>query len=242
MVSNTISQRSEERFTELSLAVADGIRAQLGPKSQKDLATAIGKSPSTISRHLSGEVNLTLKTIVTYEDALSAQVVDVSDVVRPKKRRRRSTSASRPRRSLEHIDPVTRRLQDLLTDMSARMGQLLAQKGEMSQEDLAARMGKDPGYVSRVMGGGVNLTLRTIAAFEIALGERILSVPDSDVSTDTENDSETGEARISTFDMRSGESNDRVYVRIYPQVPFGGKAYAWTPEDAPTADEELIAA
>ena len=46
----------------------------------------------------------------------------------------------------------------------------------MSQQALAERLQKHPSYVSRVLGGGVNLTLKTIVQFEDALGVCILQV------------------------------------------------------------------
>jgi transcriptional regulator with XRE-family HTH domain len=39
----------------------------------------------------------------------------------------------------------------------------------LSRADLAARMGVSPGRVSQILGGGENLTLRTLAALSCAL-------------------------------------------------------------------------
>ena len=42
----------------------------------------------------------------------------------------------------------------------------------ISRADLAARMGVSPGRVSQILGGGENLTLRTLAAMATALDAR----------------------------------------------------------------------
>jgi transcriptional regulator with XRE-family HTH domain len=43
---------------------------------------------------------------------------------------------------------------------------------EITRADLAARMGVSPGRVSQILGGGENLTLRTLAALSAALDAR----------------------------------------------------------------------
>ena len=43
---------------------------------------------------------------------------------------------------------------------------------ELTRADLAARMGVSPGRVSQILGGGENLTLRTLAALSTALDAR----------------------------------------------------------------------
>jgi transcriptional regulator with XRE-family HTH domain len=45
-------------------------------------------------------------------------------------------------------------------------------EGGISRADLAARMGVSPGRVSQILGGGENLTLRTLAAMATALDAR----------------------------------------------------------------------
>jgi transcriptional regulator with XRE-family HTH domain len=175
-------ERVEERLVRLSEAIPDRIRALKGDTLQRELAEQVGKSSSTVSNHLSGGVNLTLRTIAEYEGALDGEVVQVPQLERPKRRRRRSASGTRrvsdQRRALNDIDPATRRLHRLLTDVSARIGQVLDAREDLTQQALAERMGKDASYVSRVLGGGVNLTLKTIAQFEEALGDRVICVVD----------------------------------------------------------------
>lgn len=173
-------ERVEERLICLSEAISGRIRALKGDMLQRELADRIGKGSSTVSNHLSGGVNLTLRTIAEYEGALDGEVVQVPQLERPKRRRRRSASGTRrvsdQRRALNDIDPATRRLHRLLTDVSARIGQVLDAREDLTQQALAERMGKDASYVSRVLGGGVNLTLKTIAQFEEALDARVLCV------------------------------------------------------------------
>ncbi|MCY7358099.1 MAG: helix-turn-helix transcriptional regulator [Rudanella sp.] len=61
------------------LDVADRIHALLEQKgmSQKDLAVALHKSESEISKWLSGTHNLELKTIIRIEDALDEDILTV---------------------------------------------------------------------------------------------------------------------------------------------------------------------
>lgn len=66
-----------ERFVDLSMDIIDEIHNALEKKgwSQKDLATAVGKSPGEISKWVSGLHNLTLKSIVKLEIALDTQLI-----------------------------------------------------------------------------------------------------------------------------------------------------------------------
>ena len=61
------------------LDVADRIHAILEQKemSQKDLAVALHKSESEISKWLSGTHNLELKTIIRIEEALGEEILAV---------------------------------------------------------------------------------------------------------------------------------------------------------------------
>lgn len=60
-------------------------------------------------------------------------------------------------------------------DAVRRMNDVLKASG-MSQRDLAKRAGWTPAYVSRILSGGENLTLRTVARFEDAVGADVLTV------------------------------------------------------------------
>lgn len=152
----------------------------MGALTQGELAERVEKGASTVSNHLSGRANLTLRTIIEYAVALDEEIISVPDVKRPRKRRRHSSEGrrrvSKQREALDEIDPVKRKLHRFLTTLTARIGQVLQENEDLSQQVLAERLGKDPSYVSRVLGGGVNLTLKTIVQFEEALGACILSV------------------------------------------------------------------
>ncbi len=54
--------------------------------------------------------------------------------------------------------------------------QLMEQKG-MKQKDLAAKMGKSEAELSKILAGMHNLTLRSVAKLEAALGETIICTP-----------------------------------------------------------------
>jgi transcriptional regulator with XRE-family HTH domain len=56
----------------------------------------------------------------------------------------------------------------LVTQLTNEINWYLRERG-MSRADLAARMGVSPGRVSQILGGGENLTLRTLAALSTAL-------------------------------------------------------------------------
>lgn len=89
-----------------------------------------------------------------------------------------STSKSRLRQDVEQISSSEKRFYRKNDDVVARIHELKDERG-LTQKELAEAVGKTPSYVSRVLGGGVNLTLETIAEFEEALGAEILSVPTS---------------------------------------------------------------
>ena len=67
-------------------------------------------------------------------------------------------------------------LHRLTDEVAGRIVDLAGERG-LSQTVLADRLGKSKSYVSRVFAGGVNLTLRTIAEFEEALGVEVLVFP-----------------------------------------------------------------
>ena len=54
--------------------------------------------------------------------------------------------------------------------------QLMEQKG-MKQKDLAAKMGKTEAELSKILAGMHNLTLRSVAKLEAALGSTIICTP-----------------------------------------------------------------
>ena len=56
----------------------------------------------------------------------------------------------------------------LVTHLTNEINWYMRERG-LSRADLAARMGVSPGRVSQILGGGENLTLRTLAALSTAL-------------------------------------------------------------------------
>lgn len=62
------------------------------------------------------------------------------------------------------------------TDIIDRIYDLMAEKGYL-QKDLAKLLDKSESEISKWLKGEHNLTLRTIAKLEVALGEEIISIP-----------------------------------------------------------------
>ena len=56
----------------------------------------------------------------------------------------------------------------LVTQLTNEINWYMRERG-LTRADLAARMGVSPGRVSQILGGGENLTLRTLAALSTAL-------------------------------------------------------------------------
>jgi len=59
----------------------------------------------------------------------------------------------------------------LITQLTNEITWHMRERG-ITRADLAARMGVSPGRVSQILGGGENLTLRTLAALSTALDAR----------------------------------------------------------------------
>ena len=59
----------------------------------------------------------------------------------------------------------------LITQLTNEITFHMRERG-ITRADLAARMGVSPGRVSQILGGGENLTLRTLAALAVALDAR----------------------------------------------------------------------
>ena len=64
------------------------------------------------------------------------------------------------------------RQEELILEVTEAIAKAL-EASEINQSELAARLGKTKGYVSQLMGGGRNLTLRTLADVADALGCRV---------------------------------------------------------------------
>lgn len=68
-------------------------------------------------------------------------------------------------------DRIDEEMYGLVTQVSNEITWLMTERG-LTRADLAARMGVSPGRVSQILGGGENLTLRTLAALAAALDAR----------------------------------------------------------------------
>ena len=68
-------------------------------------------------------------------------------------------------------DRIDDEMYGLVTQLTNEITWLMRERG-LSRADLAARMGVSPGRVSQILGGGENLTLRTLAALSTALDAR----------------------------------------------------------------------
>jgi len=85
---------------------------------------------------------------------------------------------------------VDEEMHGLVTQLTNEITFHMRERG-ISRADLAARMGVSPGRVSQILGGGENLTLRTLAALAAALDARFdfaldsLKVDDTFTSRDT---------------------------------------------------------
>ena len=85
MITNWLDQYGNpetERYVEKNLAITEKVRLTLDQKGWKDLdlAKAMSKSPSEVSKWLTGMHNLTLKSITKMEIALGVDLINVEPV------------------------------------------------------------------------------------------------------------------------------------------------------------------
>jgi transcriptional regulator with XRE-family HTH domain len=76
-------------------------------------------------------------------------------------------------------DPEFARLMaqgDLIMEVTETLCELL-EKEKVSRKELADRLGKSKGFVSQVLNGGRNLTLRTVADILHVLGYKVSLIP-----------------------------------------------------------------
>jgi transcriptional regulator with XRE-family HTH domain len=66
---------------------------------------------------------------------------------------------------------IDEELHGLITQLTNEINWHMRERG-LTRADLAARMGVSPGRVSQILGGGENLTLRTLATLATALDAR----------------------------------------------------------------------
>ena len=85
MISKWLEEHGDpgiEKFIDKNLQVTEKVRLALEAKGWKaaDLAAAMGKSPSEVSKWLTGMHNLTLKSIVKMETALGIELFHTEPV------------------------------------------------------------------------------------------------------------------------------------------------------------------
>ena len=74
------------------------------------------------------------------------------------------------KRVVESISPDKRKFVKRQGEFAAKIDELLEQTG-MTQRELAEKLGKQESYVSKILAGWSNPTLKTIVEFEVALGK-----------------------------------------------------------------------
>jgi transcriptional regulator with XRE-family HTH domain len=79
------------------------------------------------------------------------------------------TAASLDREAAQ--DHLEHELIDFITQVTNEVSWYMRQRG-LTRADLAERMGVSPGRVSQILGGGENLTARTLIALSTALDAR----------------------------------------------------------------------
>jgi transcriptional regulator with XRE-family HTH domain len=73
---------------------------------------------------------------------------------------------------MEQEDPRGLRQEELIVEVTEAMARALRTSG-LTQAEIATRLGKTKGFISQVLGGGKNLTLRTLADVAGAIGCRV---------------------------------------------------------------------
>jgi transcriptional regulator with XRE-family HTH domain len=93
----------------------------------------------------------------------------------------------------------------LVTRLTNDISWYMRERG-LTRADLAARMGVSPGRVSQILGGGENLTLRTLAALSTALDARF------DIALDALKGEDTFTSRDATSAEASTAGSHRPHV------------------------------
>lgn len=99
---------------------------------------------------------------------------------------------------------VDEEMHGLVTQLTNEITFYMRERG-LSRADLAARMGVSPGRVSQILGGGENLTLRTLAALASALDARF----DVELTSLKVDDTFTSRAKTDTEAVRNRRSYPR---------------------------------
>ena len=96
-------------------------------------------------------------------------------------------------------DRIDEEMYGLVTQLTNEITWYMRERG-ITRADLAARMGVSPGRVSQILGGGENLTLRTLAALSTALDARF----DIELSALKGNDSDTSRGTTQAEAVQAG--------------------------------------
>jgi transcriptional regulator with XRE-family HTH domain len=99
---------------------------------------------------------------------------------------------------------VDEEMHGLVTQLTNEITFHMRERG-ITRADLAARMGVSPGRVSQILGGGENLTLRTLAALAGALDARF----DFELSSHKVDDTFTSRAKADTEAVQNQHSHTR---------------------------------
>lgn len=127
------------------------------------------------------------------------------------------------KRTVEKISPFTRQFIKKQGEFAAKIDELLESTG-MTQRELAEKLGKKESYVSRILAGWDNPTLKTITAFEVALGEDIIDF--NLTSIISQKVSALFSGNVSEDSNRKGFSSIVASgsVALNPDVYYGNKA------------------
>lgn len=75
---------------------------------------------------------------------------------------------------LDGIHPLTKKYVNRQLGFAATVAEKLSISG-MTQRELAEQLGKKESYISRILSGDANPTLKTISELEVALGEDVIN-------------------------------------------------------------------
>ena len=80
------------------------------------------------------------------------------------------------RKAAAIVPPATRKFVERQGAFAIRITEIMKVSG-MTQRQLAEKLGKNESYISRIVAGWANPTLRTIVEFEVALGQDVIDIP-----------------------------------------------------------------
>jgi transcriptional regulator with XRE-family HTH domain len=115
-------------------------------------------------------------------------------------------------------DPEFRKLlaqEELILEMTETICELL-EKEQISRKELADRLGKSKGFVSQLLNGGRNLTLRTVADILHVLGYKIFLYPQKERKQERRNNV----IEFAKFQTRSEAIKKPIYKQGELKVAF----------------------